>query len=809
MRASRSRIDAAALGLLASALLSHAASAGPAGIVIPLQQAQAITRLQLVCENDPSITCPNDPAELPFGGYCLSQSESGRIIHTACNPGLDDCFEDVCDPGGNCSPGQAVSNACIPVVAGALPGAIHLAASQVPAGDVCDPGEQPSEESSCINLELSARLDVQGPSSLFSRAQLFTHPTGFWSSDCGDDDPPGGVRVSDWFPFRQRECVFDRGINFAGMMLPGNTPRLPPDGLSGADPQLVSLEDALIQYGEDACGFPRGSVLPVALLDANDPETGRAAGMTVALDASDLRDARTVGSTRSGWYPMTVRFALTRPEGGSLTALGFSTRALSDDGAVAVGSSNLEAVRWTESFGAEGLGDLPGGAFTSTASGVSADGSVVVGFGNVATGTLGNRAYRWTASTGMVPIGSLSGAGFSSGVDVSDSGAVVVGNAISTSGTEAFRWTSASGMVGLGDLPGGAYFSTAGAVSGDGSVVVGQSEASGGYLAYRWTAQSGMVGLGELPGGDVISRPNGVSSDGLVVVGESSSASGYEAFRWTEQTGMVGLGDLPGGTFESRAEDISADGSIVVGVARGDQGAEAFVWDASNGMRPIADVLASAGLDISGWRLFGATGVSADGRTVVGDGLDPSANPSGWIATLPEVIPISGGETCESVPTACTNGLDDDGDGLSDLLDPGCAGAADLSEQTALRLCDDGIDNDGDGTADFPADPGCKSPTWSGSLERTQCQDGADNDNQIGFDFDGGASLDLDDDGFVDAQFNPATPALGAPDPQCTAAWVDREAAVAVGGCGFGPELALLLPPLWWARRARRRSGPT
>jgi glucose/arabinose dehydrogenase len=54
--------------------------------------------------------------------------------------------------------------------------------------------------------------------------------------------------------------------------------------------------------------------------------------------------------------------------------------------------------------------------------------------------------------------------------------------------------------------------------------------------------------------------------------------------------------------------------------------------------------------------------------------------------------------------TACSNALDDDGDGLTDFpADPGCAGEESLAENPA---CNDGSDNDGDGFIDL-ADPGC------------------------------------------------------------------------------------------------------
>jgi len=62
-------------------------------------------------------------------------------------------------------------------------------------------------------------------------------------------------------------------------------------------------------------------------------------------------------------------------------------------------------------------------------------------------------------------------------------------------------------------------------------------------------------------------------------------------------------------------------------------------------------------------------------------------------------------------PPACSDGLDNDGDGFVDLADPGCAAANGKKEDPE---CNDGVDNDGDGAIDL-ADTLC--PTASNDSE--------------------------------------------------------------------------------------------
>jgi hypothetical protein len=70
-------------------------------------------------------------------------------------------------------------------------------------------------------------------------------------------------------------------------------------------------------------------------------------------------------------------------------------------------------------------------------------------------------------------------------------------------------------------------------------------------------------------------------------------------------------------------------------------GLEAFVWTEAGGgtgMRSVRSVLAGAGIDLTGWVLSSATGVSNDGRTVAGFGLHNGLGEA-WVATLPARCP--------------------------------------------------------------------------------------------------------------------------------------------------------------------------
>jgi uncharacterized membrane protein len=127
-----------------------------------------------------------------------------------------------------------------------------------------------------------------------------------------------------------------------------------------------------------------------------------------------------------------------------------------------------------------------------------------------------------------------------------------------------------------------------------------------------------------------------VSADGSAIAGVGFQ-SGQGAVRWTEAEGPVWLGHLPGlrGTVYSFASDISNDGTVIVGGSGEDARFQAFRWTAASGMRSVQQMLQELDVDLTGWKLGAASGVSADGSVIVGDGINPEGDWEAWVAVIP------------------------------------------------------------------------------------------------------------------------------------------------------------------------------
>jgi uncharacterized membrane protein len=335
---------------------------------------------------------------------------------------------------------------------------------------------------------------------------------------------------------------------------------------------------------------------------------------------------------------------------------------VSADGSAVVGGSIINgnvlfggtfaAFRWTAATGMVDIYDVGGIGTVCKAYAASPDGNMVVGVAAYGTLSSYSAAFIWRPEVGAVEIGDIDGGAVNGAArGLSANGLFIAGQGQSDLGTEGWRYdVTQSTFQGVGSLGGTPFTSNAYGISGDGLTVVGSSVTNNGTIAFRWTQAGGMVSIGSLPVPDGVtpfSEAYTASADGSVIAGLSrsmvSGGNGWEAFRWTAATGMVDIGDLDGGGVLAQANAMTPDGSTIVGTG-GVQGncspfgcqtlGHAFIWDAQRGMRDLNDVLPAMGLNLNGWVLNQATGISADGRVIVGTGTDPQTNTQAWRVDL-------------------------------------------------------------------------------------------------------------------------------------------------------------------------------
>jgi uncharacterized membrane protein len=111
---------------------------------------------------------------------------------------------------------------------------------------------------------------------------------------------------------------------------------------------------------------------------------------------------------------------------------------------VGTGGTQFEAFRWTAASGIQGLGDIGGGLLSSAGKDVSADGTLVVGFG---TGAGGREAVVWQSNGQLRSIRQLlvdagvnmTGWTLTEAIAISDFGSMIIGTGVNPTGkTEAW-----------------------------------------------------------------------------------------------------------------------------------------------------------------------------------------------------------------------------------------------------------------------------------------------------------------------------------------------------------------------------------
>jgi probable HAF family extracellular repeat protein len=301
---------------------------------------------------------------------------------------------------------------------------------------------------------------------------------------------------------------------------------------------------------------------------------------------------------------------------------------LSDSGAVVAGGFNggRGAFYWMPTAGTVFAGGV-------TADGVSGDGRTIVGWANDSRGiqqaAIWLRATEWRLLGSFGPSATPCDAYLSSATDVSRDGQVVVGYAYSGCTAHAFRWQESTGMIDLGSSVSGRP-TVAHAVSADGSVVVGSQTSTEGFnQGTKW-----VDGRQELvPGPDgFVGTAMAANNDGAVIVGRICRppfAADQSAWVWRPRNGTTCLPAprrrvSPGPVIILEAAATSDDGQVIGGSQNvgGSVDSDAVIW-IDGQPAYLKEFLQTNGVPdaFRTWVNTGTiTGISPDGRILVGWG---------------------------------------------------------------------------------------------------------------------------------------------------------------------------------------------
>jgi probable HAF family extracellular repeat protein len=299
------------------------------------------------------------------------------------------------------------------------------------------------------------------------------------------------------------------------------------------------------------------------------------------------------------------------------------------------------ALYWIPTSGTSDIGGRSGVA-------VSVDGRTIIGVALDANGLENAAIWRggrqWHVLGSFAPDSRPCDQLLSGAFGASADGRVVVG--LGWDGcryAHAFRWEQSTGMIDLGSTT--ANSTRANNVSGNGQIVVGwQEDAFGFRQAAKWVALRQ----------ELIRGPNGAlgeafaaNFDGSLIVGKQCDPTSATptAWKWTTSTGVhcypiTVPPTLPPLPYLAAMLATSDDGGVIGGALSFGLDSEALIWLDGQAYF-LRQYLREHGYPdaFRGWVNTGfITGVSPDGRTLVGYGAGPTTL-QGYLVILPKRDP--------------------------------------------------------------------------------------------------------------------------------------------------------------------------
>ncbi|QWT85811.1 T9SS type A sorting domain-containing protein [Chryseobacterium sp. PCH239] len=314
-----------------------------------------------------------------------------------------------------------------------------------------------------------------------------------------------------------------------------------------------------------------------------------------------------------------------------LTVIGlgnYNVGAVSDNGVVSMHTSAGGIYKWNAAGGLVQIGSISNGYPAAGRTVVSNDGTKISSsITNAATGfneisTYDVATSTWVNRGGLVPTG-WDGS-VSSTWGMTTNGSTIVGlGFLTAANAHAVKWDEVNGMVDLGSIVAGRS-SRANAINAAGTVIVGwQDEPNGTRSGAKW--QDGVETFITDNNGNNVGEAGGISADGNTIIGSANP----NPYVWNAASGLTYI-THPNASFSFKggATGISADGKKVIGYYRAfgapPMSGEGFIWTSATGRINLNDYAASLGIATNGVTMGLPLAISQDGKKIAGSGTNAS-----------------------------------------------------------------------------------------------------------------------------------------------------------------------------------------
>ncbi|WP_267401543.1 MULTISPECIES: T9SS type A sorting domain-containing protein [unclassified Chryseobacterium] len=306
----------------------------------------------------------------------------------------------------------------------------------------------------------------------------------------------------------------------------------------------------------------------------------------------------------------------------------FNVGSVSDNGVVSMHTSAGGIYKWDAVNGFMQIGNIANGYPAAGKTVVSNDGTKIASsttnsatnFNEISTYDISTST--WTTRGGLVPTG-WDGS-VSSTWGMSQGGEIIVGLGwLTASNAHAVKWTSEGGIEDLGSIVPNRS-SRANAVNSNGNVIVGwQDEDNGSRRGAKWV--NGVESFITDNNGEYVGEAGDVSADGNTIIG----ASLPEPYVWNSATGLTYISHPNSSAFfRGGATGISADGKTVIGYFRAfaapPMSGEGFIWTSTGGRVNLNDYAVGLGISTQGVTMSLPLAISKDGKKIAGVGTNSS-----------------------------------------------------------------------------------------------------------------------------------------------------------------------------------------